>query len=72
MIYFGQKKKGMKPFSVYFLYLKMLPRSNSKLCFELLEILSAAQNNLPLRRGLKNLRSRFLVVVLVFILHFLN
>jgi len=39
--------------------LRMLSRDNSKLCFELLEILSAAQNNLPLRRGLKNLQSRF-------------
>lgn len=37
----------------------MFSRENSKLCFELLEILSAAQNNLPLHRGLKNLRSRF-------------
>lgn len=43
-------------------YVVMFSRENSKLCFELLEMLSAAQNNLPLRRGLKNLRSRFLQI----------
>jgi hypothetical protein len=33
-------------------------RDGCKLCFELLEILSAAHNNLPLRRGLKHFRSQ--------------
>jgi len=51
MTCFTQKKKGLKPFSMYLLYLKILPRGNSKLCFELLEMLSAAQTTCPCAGG---------------------
>lgn len=54
----GKKVNGQKPFSLLTLIrLKeriFLSPERSKLCFELLEMNSAAQNNLP-RRGLENI-----------------
>lgn len=40
----------------------MFSRENSKLCFELLEILSAAQNHLPLQGAGKNSEVVFSIV----------
>jgi hypothetical protein len=61
----AKKVNGQKPFSLLTLIrLKeriFLSPERSKLCFELLEINSAAQNNLPCR-GLENiLRSRYVL-----------
>ncbi|OUD31364.1 hypothetical protein FPG59_15120 [Flavobacterium sp. FPG59] len=51
------KKKGIKPFQLY-LFLKMVSQETSKLCFEMLEMNSASQNNLPLQGAGKRLQSR--------------
>ncbi|QKJ64960.1 hypothetical protein [Flavobacterium sp. M31R6] len=46
------KKKGIKPFQLKPSVI-MFSKENGKLCFEMLEMNSASQNNLPCR-GLKN------------------
>jgi hypothetical protein len=42
----------------------MFSKENSKLCFELLEILSAAQNHLPLQGAGKRLQSRRFIKII--------
>jgi hypothetical protein len=42
----------------------MVSQETSKLCFELLEILSAAQNHLPLQGAEKRLQSRRFIKIL--------
>ena len=59
---FWTKEKGREALFNFKTILKMLPRSNSKLCFELLEILSAAQNHLPLQGAEKNSEVVFSIV----------
>lgn len=49
--FFRAKEKGHEALSILKPFIKMLPRSNSKLCFKLLEILQQLKTTCPCAGG---------------------